>query len=96
MKINQKILSFFILLLLSVLPLAAIAADVTFKGLLVTSRDINKPQPAYSNALKDEKTCHQSIKRSVVSLPALADEEAIKAYREQLKSGGFVVIEPSL
>jgi hemolysin activation/secretion protein len=96
MKINQKILSFFILLLLSVLPLAAIAADVTFKGLLVTSRDINKPQPAYSNALKDEKTCHQSIKRSVVSLPALADEEAIKAYREQLKSGGFVAIEPSL
>lgn len=96
MKINQKILSFFTLLFLSGVPLAASAADVTFKGLLVTSRDINKPQPAYSNALKDEKTCHQSVKRSVVSLPALADEGAIKAYREQLKVSGFVVIEPNL
>ena len=96
MKINQKILYFFILLLFSVLSLAASAADVTFKGLLVTSRDINKPQPAYSNALKDEKTCHQSVKRAVVTLPALADEGAIKAYREQLKAGGFVSIEPSL
>jgi hemolysin activation/secretion protein len=96
MKINQKILYFFILLVFSILSLAASAADVTFKGLLITSRDINKPQPAYSNALKDEKTCHQSVKRAVVTLPALTDEGAIKAYREQLKAGGFVSIEPSL
>lgn len=96
MRNNQKNFSFFAVLILSFLPFAVSAADVTFKGLLVTSRDINKPQPAYSNALKNEKTCHQSVKRSVVSLPALADEGAIKAYREQLKAGGFVSIEPSL
>ena len=96
MRNNQKNFSFFTVLILSFLPLVVSAADVTFKGLLVTSRDINKPQPAYSNALKNEKTCHQSVKRSVVSLPALADEGAIKAYREQLKAGGFVSIEPSL
>lgn len=96
MRNNQKNFSFFAVLILSFLPLAVSAADVTFKGLLITSRDINKPQPAYSNALKNEKTCHQLVKRSVVSLPALADEAAIKAYREQLKAGGFVSIEPSL
>lgn len=96
MRNNQKNFSFFAVLILSFLPFAVSAADLTFKGLLLTSRDINKPQPAYSNALKNETTCHQSVKRSVVSLPALADDEAIKAYREQLKAGGFVSIEPSL
>jgi hemolysin activation/secretion protein len=96
MQIKQKIFIFFTFLFLGVLPLIASADDVTFKGLLVTSRDINKPQPAYSNALKEEKTCHQSIKRRIVSLPALADEASIKAYREQLKAEGFVGIEPNL
>ena len=93
---NKKIKLFLMFLLLSVLPMKVSAADGLFKGLVITSRDINKPQPAYSNALKNEKTCHQLVKRSVVSLPALADEEAIKAYRDQLKAGGFVAIEPSL
>lgn len=93
---NKKINLFLMFLLVSVLPIKVSAADGLFKGLLITSRDINKPQPAYSNALKNEKTCHQLVKRSVVSLPALADEEAIKAYRDQLKAGGFVAIEPSL
>ena len=79
---------------LSVLP--ASAAEQNFQGLLVVSRDINKPQPAVSNEVRNDQSCRQSIKQPLVNLPALADEAAIQAYREQLKTQGWLVLEPSL
>lgn len=92
---NKKLLTFVAVSMLWAQPLTSYAADTSFKGLLVTSRDINKPQPAFTNQVTQE-SCHQSVKRKPLSLPALADAAEIKAYREQLKAEGFVAIEPSL
>lgn len=97
---NKKIHLLSVGMLLAMSPLPAMADDVTLKGLLLTSRDITKPQLLAKSAVADgaEKisACKKSTTASSVALPVLADEAAVANYREQLKAEGVLAIEPSL
>ena len=82
---------------LSAVP--ALADDVVFKGVLLVSRDITKPQVATKTApAQAEKisSCLKSTTALPVVLPALADAAAVARYREQLKAEGVVAVESSL
>jgi len=80
---------------------SSFAQDSTFKGLLLVSRDITRPQDltaTYSKSISAERKslCHQSMVDLPVALAELPDIAAVNRYREQLKAEGQVAIESSL
>lgn len=88
---------------LAMLSLPALAEDAVLKGLLITSRDITKPQLMPKLAVMDEQevdekilACEKSTTVTPSDLPALSDDVEVANYREQLKAEGAVAIEPSL
>jgi len=86
-------------LVLALSSVSALADDVMFKGVLVVSRDITKPQispMAKSAQTENISACKQSTTALRVALPALPDAAAVANYREQLKAEGAVALEPSL
>lgn len=87
-------------LLLALLVTPVLADDVVFKGVLLTSRDITKPQLAVKSTVADvaEKIsiCNKSTTAIKVALPALEDDAALTEYRERLKSEGEVALEANL
>ena len=100
---KKKIHFLSISVLLAMLSLPAMADDVALKGLLLTSRDITKPQLMPKLAVADEQSeaekflgCKKSTTEKSVDLPALSDDLDVANYREQLKAEGVLAIEPSL
>lgn len=87
-------------LLLALLTMPAMADDVVFKGVLLTSRDITKPQLVAKSAVVDEAEkisgCEKSTIENKVDLPALEDDASLAEYRERLKSEGEVGLEANL
>ena len=86
-------------LVLALSSASVLADEVMFKGVLVVSRDITKPQasPSAKSAQAEKiSACKKSTTALPVALPALPDAAAVANYREQLKAEGVVALEPSL
>lgn len=86
-------------LVLALSSAPALADEVMFKGVLLVSRDITKPQvvPSAKSAQAEKiSVCNRSTTAFQVALPALPDTAAVASYREILKAEGVVALEPSL
>lgn len=96
---NKKTILNMSVLLLALLTVPAMAEEVMFKGLILVSRDITKPQNGASiTTLLTEKisSCKKSTTALQEALPVLSDAAALASYREQLKAEGVVALEPGL